>query len=242
MTVLMGLDARLRLARLYLCTDAREAQGDLAGFLKAAFAGGVDIVQIRQPGMNPEAELEALQVAREAAGTRGIVSVNGSAKLAGAFAADMLHLGQDDGRARRARKQLHEWALVGRSVHTGDQLDQALADDDVDYVSIGPVRATPIEPGVPPVGLELIRQAAQAAPVFAPESKPWFAVGGIDADNLDALIAAGARRIVVVRAITEADDPTAAAQVLRSKLQQAWRADPASERYSIQAAAGGPRR
>lgn len=239
MTVLLGLDARVRLARLYLCTDAREGQGDLSDFLRAAFAGGVDIVQIRQPGMSLEAELEALEIAREAAGHRGIVCVNESPKLAEDFAADMLHLGQDDPSARRARKQLHEWALIGRSAHTRAQLDQALADADVDYLSIGPVHATPIEPAQPPVGLELIRQAAQAAPVFAPDAKPWFAVGGIDADNLDAVIEAGARRIVVVRAITEASDPTAAARQLRSRLQQAWRADPAGERYAIQAAAGG---
>ncbi len=239
MTVLLGLEARLRLARLYLCTDAREGQGDLADFLRAAFAGGVDIVQIRHPGMSPEAELEALETAREAAGDRGIVCVNESPKRAGDFAADMLHLGQDDPSARRARKHLHEWALIGRSAHTRAQLDQALADPDVDYLSIGPVHATPIEPRQPPIGLELIRRAAQAAPVFAPESKPWFAVGGIDADNLDTVIEAGARRIVVVRALTEASDPTAAARQLRSRLQQAWRADPASERYAIQAAAGG---
>jgi thiamine-phosphate pyrophosphorylase len=107
-TALMGLDARLRLARLYLCTDTRERQGDLEEFLTAAFAGGVDIVQIRQKGMKPKAELAALEVARHAAAPyQAIVCVNDSAELAGRFSADMLHLGQRDGEASVARRPLH---------------------------------------------------------------------------------------------------------------------------------------
>jgi thiamine-phosphate pyrophosphorylase len=114
----MGLDARLRLARLYLCTDARHKQGDLAEFLAAAFAGGVDIVQIRQKGMAPEEELAALELARRAAEPyQGIVCVNDSAELAGRFKSDMLHLGQQDGSASTARKPLHRWAIIGRSTH-----------------------------------------------------------------------------------------------------------------------------
>jgi thiamine-phosphate pyrophosphorylase len=240
----MGLDARLRLARLYLCTDAREQQGDLADFLAAAFAGGVDIVQIRQKGMTPDAELAALEVARRAAAPhQGIVCVNDSAELAGQFSADMLHLGQTDGKARKARKLLHQWALVGRSTHSPKQADQALDDDAVDYFCVGPVYATPTKPDYEPAGLDLVRYAAQAAPVFSIESKPWFAIGGISLDNIDQVIEAGARRVCVVRAITEASDPTEAAQRLRAKLQAAWRADPATEKYAISAAAGvGQRR
>ncbi len=238
MTVLMGLDARLRLARLYLCTDAREEQGDLSDFLQAAFAGGVDIVQIRQKNMSPEAELEALEIARSAAGHRGIVCVNDSPKLARDFSADMLHLGQTDGKARRARKDLHEWALIGRSTHAPEETDEAISDLQVDYFCVGPVYATATKPDDEPVGLDLVRYAAEVAPVFALESKPWFAIGGIDMDDLDDVIEAGARRVCVVRAITQAADPEAAARQLRNRLQEAWRADPATERYSIQAAAG----
>lgn len=240
MTVLMGLEARLRLARLYLCTDTRQQQGDLADFLRAAFAGGVDIVQIRQQNLSPEAELEALQIAREAAGPRGIVCVNHSPELAGTFAADMLHLGQSDGPARRARRHLHEWALVGRSTSAPEQTDEAVADRDLDYFCVGPVHATPTKPGAAPVGLDLVRHAARVAPVFSLGSKPWFAVGGIDSHTLDAVIEAGARRVCVVRAITEADDPEVAARQLRNRLQQAWRADPATERYALQVAASAP--
>lgn len=234
----MGLDTRLRLARLYLCTDARERQGDLPEFLAAAFAGGVDVVQVRQKDMDAEAELAALEVARAAAAPyQGIVCVNDSAKLAGRFGADMLHLGQTDGSAKRARKRLHRWALVGRSTHAPRQTDEAVADEAVDYFCVGPVYATPTKPDSSPAGLDLVRYAAEVAPVADVAAKPWFAIGGIDAGNLDDVLAAGARRVVVVRAITQADDPQAAASALSRRLAQAWRADPRMERYSF--AAGG---
>jgi thiamine-phosphate pyrophosphorylase len=240
----MGLDARLRLARLYLCTDTREEQRDLAEFLAAAFMGGVDIVQIRQQNLKPEAELEALEIARNAAMKhQGIVCVNHSAKLAGRFHADMLHLGQADGDSAAARKHLHQWAILGRSAHSADQVEQAITDRDVDYLCVGPVYATSTKPDYPPVGLELVRHAAQAAPVAEVEAKPWFAIGGISLKNIDAVIAAGARRVCVVRAITQATDPQDAAHQLRRRLLDAWKADPAMDRYIAQALSGaGPSR
>ena len=240
----MGLDARLRLARLYLITDARTEQGDLAEFLKAAFAGGVDIVQIRQKGMAPEAELEVLEVARNAAMLhQAIVCVNDSAALAGEFHADMLHLGQADGPSAPARAQLHPWALLGRSTHSAAEIDTALADKDVDYLTVGPVYATSLRPAYPPVGLEPVRHAARVAPVSDIASKPWFAIGGIGLDTIDAVIEAGARRVCVVSAITCASDPRGAAQQLPRRLQATWNADPAMERYTMQALAGaGPAR
>jgi thiamine-phosphate pyrophosphorylase len=232
----MGLEARLRIARLYLCTDTREKQGDLESFLQAAFAGGVDIVQIRQKGMKAEAELAALEIARQAAAPyQAIVCVNDSAELAGRFEADMLHLGQTDGSAARARRYLHRWALLGRSTHAPRQADKAIKDANVDYFCVGPVYATSTHPDYEPVGLELVRYAARKAPVAAIESKPWFAIGGISMDNIDDVIEAGARRACVVRAITQASDPQHAAQQLSSKLGAAWKADPAMERYTFQA-------
>jgi thiamine-phosphate pyrophosphorylase len=241
-TALMGLDARLRLARLYLCTDARERQGDLEDFLTAAFAGGVDIVQIRQKGMKPKAELAALEVARHtAAPYQAIVSVNDSAELAGRFSADMLHLGHADAEASVARRPLHRWALIGRSTHSTEQADRAIADPDIDYFWVGPIFSGPTKAHDEPVGLSLVRHATQRAPVATMESKPWFASGGINGGNLDDVIDAGARRICVTRAITSASDPEQAAGELRNKLQAKWRDDPAMERYSFQAAAStGP--
>jgi len=235
----MGLDVRLRLARLYLCTDARTGQGDLADFLSAAFAGGVDIVRIVEPGLNPQAELEALEVARQAAAPHhGIVCVDSSPELARQFSADMLHLGQDDGKPAKARRSLHQWAILGRSTHSARQIRDALSDPDLDYLTVGPVFTTSVSPTVPPSGLELVRQAAQAAPIFTLESKPWFAEGRITLDTLDDVIAAGARRICVTRAITRAADPADAAGRLRSRLVQAWQADPDSKAYTFRASAG----
>ena len=235
-TALMGLEARLRLARLYLCTDAREKQGDLGSFLQAAFAGGVDIVQIRQKDMKPEAELAALETARQAATPyQAIVCVNDSAEIAGRFQADMLHLGQADGPSAKARRYLHPWALLGRSTHARRQADKAIKDAGVDYFCVGPVYATSTKPDYEPVGLDLVQYAAKKAPVAAISSKPWFAIGGISMDNIEDVIAAGARRVCVVRAITQAADPQAAADRLSSRLRAAWKSDPAMERYVFQA-------
>jgi thiamine-phosphate pyrophosphorylase len=239
MTVLMGLDARLRLAKLYLITDARTKQGDLVDFLRAAFAGGVDIVQIREKDMPRAAELEVLELARTTAlPHQKIVCVNDSAALAGEFHADMLHLGQADGPSAPARAQLHRWALLGRSTHSRTEVDAALADKDVDFLTVGPVYATSLNPAYPPAGLDLVRHAARVAPVSAITSKPFFAIGGIGLDTIDAVIDAGARRVAVVSAITHASDPQDAARQLRRRLQDAWDADPAMERYVMQALAG----
>ena len=238
MTALMGLQARLRLARLYLCTDARTERGDLDDFCEAAFAGGVDIVQIRQKDMDPEEELEALQVARKAAERhQAIVCVNDSPQLAERFSADMLHLGQTDGPSRRARRHLHRWALIGRSTHAPLQTDNAIDDEYADYFCVGPVYATSTKPDYEPVGLDLVRYAAEVAPTSDITAKPWFAIGGIDLDNLDDVLAAGARRVCVVRAITLAEDPEAAARELSGRLREAWAADPAMEPYTLAAAA-----
>lgn len=242
MTALTSLSDRFRTARLYLCTDARQDQGDLPEFLAAAFAGGVDVVQIRQKHMSRDAELAALEVARDAARRHGgIVSVNDSPALAQAFGADVLHLGQTDGPADRARAHLHQWALIGRSTHTPDQTDAAVADADVDYFCVGPVYATPTKPDYVPAGLDLVSSAARTAPVADLNAKPWFAIGGIGLDTLDEVLAAGARRVVVVRAITAAADPQAAARAIADRLRAAWDDDPSLTDYAFKVAQPRPR-
>ncbi len=239
----MGLEARLRLARLYLLTDARERQGDLADFLGAALAGGVDVVRIRQPGLDPDAERAALAVARQAAAAhQAIVCVSGSAVLAGAVQADMLHLGQTGGDAAQARTHLHPWALLGRSTHDLDQVEVALADDALDYLTVGPGPTAWADPADPPLWLHLLRATAALAPVYALDTLPWFAVGGITAGNLDAVLESGARRVCVASAITTASDPQDAAARLSRSLADAWRADPGSEPYALAAAASPGRR
>jgi thiamine-phosphate pyrophosphorylase len=205
---------RLAEARLYLCTDGRRERGDLAEFLEAALRGGVDVVQLREKGLEAREELALLEVVADAARRHGALwAVNDRADLAAAAGADVLHLGQDDLPVPAARRLLGADPLVGRSTHDRAQVDAADAEPDVDYFCVGPCWPTPTKPGRPAPGLDLLRHAAETA------TRPWFAIGGIDADRLDAVLEAGARRVVVVRAVTGADDPEAAARALLSRLE-----------------------
>ncbi len=216
---------RLASARLYLCTDARRDRGDLAEFADAALAGGVDIIQLRDKGSAAELrlgpleardELAALEVLADAARRHGaLLAVNDRADIARAAGAAVLHLGQDDLPLTAARDIVGPGTVIGRSTHDQAQVAAAIAED-VDYFCVGPCWPTPTKPGRPAPGLTLVRSTAALAC-----GKPWFAIGGIDADHLPKVLAAGARRIVVVRAITAAEDPRAAAQQLSSALAAA---------------------
>ena len=218
----MGIRQRLNLSRLYLCTDLRTEQGDFFDFVRAVFAGGVDLLQVRDKEAAPEAVAEAIAEVRRMAPMRALVVVNDSPQIAGEAQADVLHIGQDDMPPEQAREYLHDHAVIGRSTHSVEQAEEANADRDVDYFCVGPVHATPTKPTYAPVGVELVRHAAGIAPPFQRGAKPWFAIGGINADTLDPIIDAGARRIVVVRALTQASDPEAAARELRTRLDEAW--------------------
>jgi thiamine-phosphate pyrophosphorylase len=211
----VALRARLGRARLYLCTDAREAQGDLADFLDAALGGGVDIVQLRQKGLEARQEIEFLSVFRAACDRHGaLLAVNDRADIAHAARPDILHLGQDDLPVRTARAIVGPDVLIGRSTHSEREAAAAAVEPGVDYLCAGPVWPTPTKPGRPAPGKGLLEYAAGRR--FA---RPWFAIGGIDAANLDEVLATGARRIVVVRAITEAADPYDAAAGLARRLR-----------------------
>jgi thiamine-phosphate pyrophosphorylase len=210
------LRARLAAARLYLCTDARQPQGDLAAFLDAVLGAGVDVVQLRQKGLEAAHEMAFLAVFRQACDRHGaLLAVNDRADIARAVGADILHLGQDDLPVAAARQIVGPGMLLGLSTHSEDQAAAAAAAD-VGYFCTGPVWPTPTKPGRPAPGLGLVRYAAALG-----ARVPWFAIGGISADNLGAVLAAGARRVVVVRAITEAADPAAAAATLAARLRAA---------------------
>jgi thiamine-phosphate pyrophosphorylase len=136
--------------------------------------------------------------------------------------ADGVHVGQDDVPVAEARATAGHEALVGLSTHTPGQIDaacEAVGDAKPDQISVGPVWETPTKEGRPAAGLELVRYAAAHATL------PWFAIGGIDATNVADVVAAGARRIVVVRAIRDAADPDAAARSLSDALPDAVGAD-----------------
>lgn len=212
--------ARLADARLYLCCDARERQGDLPQFLDAVLAGGVDIVQLRQKGMEARQELAALEVFADACRRHGaLLAVNDRADVALGAGADVLHLGQDDLPVPLARSIVGAGPVIGRSCHAEAEVDEAAAAAGVDYFCTGPVWPTPTKPGRPAPGLGLVAYAAKLAPPFTEGARPWFAIGGIDAGNLGEVIEAGARRVVVVRALTEAGDPGAAAAELAGVLR-----------------------
>ena len=211
--------------QLYLCTDARRERDDLAEFADAALAGGVDIIQLRDKGSVGEQrfgpleageELAALEILADAARRHSaLFAVNDRADIARAADADALHLGQGDLPLTVAREIVGRGRLIGLSTHDRGQAAAAAAAD-VDYFCVGPCWPTPTKPGRVAPGLQLVRSAAELN-----TDKPWFAIGGIDADRLRAVLDAGARRIVVVRAITAADDPRAAAEQLKSVLAAA---------------------
>ncbi|MYU17354.1 thiamine phosphate synthase, partial [Streptomyces sp. SID8361] len=185
-------------ARLYLCTDARKRQGDLPEFLDAVLGAGVDIVQLRDKEMEAAEELEHLRVFADACRRHGkLLAVNDRADVAHAIGSDVLHLGQGDLPVPAARAILGEDVLIGRSTHAEAEVDAAAVQPGVDYFCTGPCWPTPTKPGRPAPGLPLVRHAAALG-----MDRPWFAIGGIDASNLDQVLEAGARRIVVVRAIT----------------------------------------
>jgi thiamine-phosphate pyrophosphorylase len=212
-----GLRARLADARLYLCTDARRSAGDLAGFLDAVLGAGVDIVQLREKGLEAGEELGLLEVFADACRRHGrLLAVNDRADVALAAGADVLHLGQDDLPVPVARRILGPRPLIGRSSHSQGQAGAAAGEPGVDYFCAGPVWATPTKQGRPATGLALLTHVAAAAP-----DRPWFAIGGISLERLGDALAAGARRVVVVRAITGADDPAAAARAFSRRLRAA---------------------
>lgn len=199
---------RLEQARLYLVCDA---QPD--AFLEAALRGGVDLVQLRMKDAPEAAILAAAErFARSCAAHGALFILNDRPDLVARAGADGVHVGQDDAAVAQARALVGAERLVGLSTHSPEQIDAAAG---VDYVGVGPVHATPTKPGRPAVGLELVRYAAAHARV------PFFAIGGIDANNVGAVRAAGGMRVAVVRALTQAADPFEAARTLRAAVGDA---------------------
>jgi thiamine-phosphate pyrophosphorylase len=200
----------LRSARLYLVCDRRDD-----AFLHAAIDGGVDVVQLREKEASDEEVLAAAARFRAVCSERGVPFVlNDRPDLAVRCDADGVHVGQDDMPVAQARAIVGPERIVGLSTHTPAQVDAAAG---VDYIAVGPVHATPTKPGRPAAGIELVRHAAAHARV------PWFAIGGLDPETLPAVVEAGARRAVVVRAITQAEDPRAAAAALLAALERGAR-------------------
>lgn len=206
---------RLRTARLYFCCDARPGEEDPEPLLRAALSGGVDIVQLREKSLpRREVERSALTFRRLCDTYSALFIVNDDPDLARACNADGVHVGQDDMPAAEVRETLGPDAIVGFSTHTEEQIAAADAQP-IDYISVGPIWETPTKQGRPAVGLGLISHAAANAP------RPFFAIGGIDTSNAAQVVEAGARRLCVVRAIRDAEDPAAVAEELRGAFTEA---------------------
>ncbi len=199
---------RLGWARLYFVCDALPHNSDPEPLVRAALSGGAGMVELREREQ-PEAVIERSgRTFRRLADTySALFIVNDDPYLARELFADGVHVGQDDISPSDARKVLGEDAIVGLSTHTSEQIEAAHSEP-VDYISVGPIWETPSKEGRPATGLELIREAAKIATI------PWFAIGGIDAGNVDEVVKTGARRICVIRAIRDAPDPGAAASTL----------------------------
>jgi thiamine-phosphate pyrophosphorylase len=211
---------RLRTARLYFVCEARPLGRDPEALLHAALSGGVDIVQLREKKLGREEIQRSAQTFRRLCDTySALFIVNDDPYLARTCNADGVHIGQDDASAIEARELLGPEAIIGLSTHSEEQL-AASAGQPVDYVSVGPIWETPTKAGRPEVGLGLVEHAAAEAP------HPFFAIGGIDPANAGEVVAAGARRLGVVRAIRDAEEPAAAAEALRAALGAVGEAAP----------------
>ncbi len=201
--------ARLGAARLYFVTDAATGEDVLRG----ALAGGADMLQLRDPALGDDELLRAAATFRVLCDEHGaLLWLNDRPDLALAARADGVHLGQDDMPVGEARALAGDALLIGLSTHSVDQLEAGIAAG-ADQLSVGPVWETPTKPGRPAAGIGYVRQAAERRPPV-----PWFAIGGIDCDNVHDVVAAGATRAVVVRAIRDAADPREAAARLRAAL------------------------
>jgi len=221
---------RLAASRLYLVCDSAPGGRELSELLPGAIAGGVDIVQLREKTLDDEQLLAVARRAREICEHHGaLLVVNDRPLVARDSGADGVHVGQEDMPVAEVRALVGPDMLIGLSTHAPAEIDAVAATAPVnagapepgvpdspsagpDYIGVGPVHATPTKPGRPAVGLELVRYAAAHAPV------PFFAIGGLETANVHDVIAAGASRICVLRAITDAEDPQRAARALRAEL------------------------
>ncbi len=210
----MDIRTRLASSRLYLCTDARKEKGDFEKFINAAFEGGVDVIQLRDKKIDAVDELRQLEILARVAEKYGALwAVNDRADIARIVGAPILHVGQNDLSVLQSRQIIGHESILGRSSHSEGQSREASLDAQVDYFAVGPCWPTPTKPGRTAPGLSLVEYVASLG-----SSKPWFAIGGIDATNIAQVRSVGGERIVVVRAITNAEDPTLAAKKLRSFL------------------------
>jgi thiamine-phosphate pyrophosphorylase len=215
------VNARIADRRLYLCTPDRS---DLGAFVEAAIAGGVDLVQLREKSLDARPLLERARLVARVCASHGVPFIlNDRPDLALEVGADGVHLGRDDAPRELARRLLGPQAIVGTSTHSEADLAEALGEP-VDYLSAGPVVETPTKPGRPGTGAGYLATAVRRSPW------PVFVTGGVTPETIPGLVAAGARHFVVVRYLTESDDPAGSARRLSSAIASSLEGSPAKTR------------
>ncbi|HWX95740.1 MAG TPA: thiamine phosphate synthase [Solirubrobacteraceae bacterium] len=206
---------QLAAARLYMVFDSAPRRHELPDLLRAAAAGGVDMVQLRDKQLADDELVSVAHATRALCEVLGLLLiVNDRPFVASEAGADGVHVGQDDAPVAEVRELVGDDLLIGLSTHAPREIDATDAAL-VDYIGVGPVHETPTKPGRAAVGTELVSYAATHSPV------PFFAIGGLNAGNLAGAIDAGASRACVLRAITDAAEPERAARELRDLLDGA---------------------
>lgn len=206
------LAERLKSCGLYLITPSRPAAGELDEFLPLVLEAGVDMVQLREKDLEAGLLMPFCEIVRRRTSEFGaLFIVNDRVDVALAAGADGVHLGQDDLGAGHAREQMGGDQLIGVSTHADSEV-AASSKLPVDYVAVGPIYQTPTKPGRAATGLDLIKFARDHC------RRPFFAIGGIDLTTLPDVIEAGADRVCVLRALTQAEDPGAVARRIKSFL------------------------
>ena len=216
----MGSISKLERARLYLVTGAGISP-DHKDFkmVEEAVEGGVDILQLRDYSLK---DSELLSIAHKFRALtrryRILFIVNNRPDIARLSDADGVHVGQEDLPIAEVRKIIGEGKVVGVSTHRLEEAQKAIAEG-ADYIGVGPVYPTPTKEGRPAVGVGYVRQIAEIHPPI-----PFFAIGGINSSNIEEILRAGAKRLAVMRAITEAKNPKAAAEELQKALDKRLKA------------------
>ena len=205
----------LKNCKLYAILDTGYVKKDrLLDMARAIVRGGADILQLRAKNELDEEILQMAPAIRDVAAAAGVpLIINDRPRLAGQLDAAGVHIGQDDGTVAAARKQLLKKGYVGKSTHSEAQIEATLAEKP-DYIAVGPIYATPTKPDYAPVGIKLIEFAASKVTI------PFFCVGGIKLENVEGVLAAGAKRIVVVSGILLASDPEKYTKLLKQKLAE----------------------
>ncbi len=200
---------KLKKSLLYLVTSPSE---NFLSIVEASLKGGLTLVQYREKNVDDIIKLEiAKKLCQLCHDYNALFIMNDRVDLALAVSADGVHLGQQDIPIALARQVLGPNRIIGRSTTNPQEMTKAIAEG-ADYIGVGPVYATPTKPGKPPAGLDYVDYAQKNSPI------PWFAIGGIDLENVHEVINAGAKQVAVVRAIMKADNPTTTTQELLKKL------------------------